>query len=214
MARLILCVLAMLVAGISAGKKLSHSPAFSWDADPTCAVGEIPYNCHLKKVQCGAITKMLEPSGAYIKNYVVCAKSAASELGPVFFKNIGVAYADNMDDKHVFPTVTDVRRCALEATGLLQPDTTINRTAIAASITNSFKGSPLGVAIAQATATCPEPTEFMMADFMNCLKDACLQNVIALATTAPPPTTTTTTKTTTPQASILLPINSIYMPDV
>ncbi|XP_047489593.1 uncharacterized protein LOC125039562 [Penaeus chinensis] len=220
MARLVLFVLAMLVAGISAGKKITQSSAFSWDTDPICGVGELPYNCHLKKVQCGAITKMLEPSGGYIQNFVICAKAAASELGPVFFKNLGVAYANSTDGKRVSPTITDVRRCALESTGLLQSDSTINRTAIAASITTAFKASPLGVAIGQAATTCPEPTEFMMADFMNCLKEACLQNVLVMFTTAAPPTTTTkttTTKTTTSQANIFLPINvlnSLYMPDV
>lgn len=60
-----------------------------WPSDPICGTGDSPFDCHLKKTQCGAITKMLEPSGGYIKNYIICAKSAAVELGPVFFKNLG-----------------------------------------------------------------------------------------------------------------------------
>ncbi|XP_037791108.1 uncharacterized protein LOC119586448 [Penaeus monodon] len=206
MARLVLCVLAMLVAGISAKKKLTHSPVFSWDTDPICGVEESPFDCHLKKVQCGAITKMLEPSGGYIKNYVICAKSAASELGPAFLKNLGVTYTNSTDDKHVPPTIIGVRRCALESTGLLNTDETLNRTLIAASVTHSFKNSPLSVVVAQAAATCPEPVEFMMADYMHCLKEACLQNVVAFTTTVAAPTTTETTTH--------LPTSSLYVPDV
>ncbi|XP_069990487.1 uncharacterized protein [Penaeus vannamei] len=213
MARLVLCVLAMMAAGISAGKKLTHSSVFSWDTDPICGTGDSPFDCHLKKTQCGAITKMLEPSGGYIKNYIICAKSAAVELGPVFFKNLGLAYSDYTRDKRIPPTITDVRRCALESTGLMQPDMTLNRTAIAASVTNSFKSSPLGAVVAQAATTCPEPVGFMMAEYMNCLKDACLQNAVAFATTTAPPTTTQPAPLPNTD-SAPLPAHSPSVPDV
>lgn len=88
----------------------------------------------------------------------------------------------------------------------MQPDMTLNRTAIAASVNTSFKNSPLGAVVAQAAATCPEPVDYMMADYMTCLKDACLKNVVELY-----PTTTVTPVTAAPSA---LPTDSPKVLDI
>lgn len=54
---------------------------------------------------------------------------------------------------------------------------TVNRTAVAATVATAFSTSALGSVVASAVASCPEPVDCKMSDFITCLKTACMNNV-------------------------------------
>lgn len=54
---------------------------------------------------------------------------------------------------------------------------TVNRSAVASLVANAFSPTALGAAVASAVATCPEPVDCKMSDFIACLRAACMSSV-------------------------------------
>ncbi|KAK7084192.1 hypothetical protein SK128_011577 [Halocaridina rubra] len=72
----------------------------------------------------------------------------------------------------------EIRRCTLKSTGLLSPDMNINRPALGAALNASLTTPALSAASVAAAYSCPEPVDFKITEFMNCIKSACMSNVV------------------------------------
>lgn len=59
---------------------------------------------------------------------------------------------------------------------------TLNRTAVVASVAAAFTTPALAEAVVSAVATCPEPVNYQLADFISCLRSACMASVTVPAT--------------------------------
>nr|XP_027213893.1 uncharacterized protein LOC113806961 [Penaeus vannamei] len=140
--------------------------------------------CQLKKGQCSPVGAVFSPPGGPVKAVTSCANTTGVALGPQFFMSIGLAFVSGNPESLADKTssdpaaVTAIRRCALNATGLLNADMmTLNRTAIAASVASAFSTPALGAAVSFAVAACPEPVDYKVTDFVTCLKTACMNSV-------------------------------------
>ncbi|XP_063592464.1 uncharacterized protein LOC134769655 [Penaeus indicus] len=160
---------------------------------PLCKPTDTPDDCKMKKVQCGFITKALSPPGGYVKTIINCAKDAGVVLGNVFFSSISEAFKSGAPETISEMTspdpkvVTGIRRCAMNATGLVSqllivcvPDMSLDRMAVANALIVATNGSPLGYAVAAASASCSKPRSFRMADYLSCLKQTCAKKVVQL----------------------------------
>ncbi|XP_042860214.1 uncharacterized protein LOC122246033 [Penaeus japonicus] len=160
---------------------------------PLCKITDAPDVCQMKKTQCSFVTKALSPPGGYIRTFINCAKDAGVPLGPFFFTSIGEAYKSGAPETLGDMTSPDpnvviaIRRCALNATNLVFPDMSLDRMAIANALVVASNGSPLGYAVAAASASCPKPRSYKMAEYMSCLKQACVQNLVLPTDPAPAP---------------------------
>lgn len=54
---------------------------------------------------------------------------------------------------------------------------TLNRTAVASSISSAFSIPSLAAAVASSVSSCPEPVDYKMSDFITCLKTSCMNSV-------------------------------------
>lgn len=181
MVSVLLC--ALLAAGASYA--LVPMPGTSpWLDTSMCAPTDSLMMCQLKKGQCSPLNTVFSPPGGPIKTITDCANATGLVLGPQFFMSAGLAFItgspESLPDKTTADTATAtaIRRCALNSTGLLNADmVTVNRTVVAALVVNAFSPPALGAAVATAVATCPEPVDLKMSDFITCLRAACMSSV-------------------------------------
>lgn len=61
----------------------------------------------------------------------------------------------------------------------------LDRMAIANALVVASSGSPLGYAVASASASCSMPRAYRIADYMSCLKQTCVKNVVLPTEPAP-----------------------------
>ncbi|XP_047489690.1 uncharacterized protein LOC125039605 [Penaeus chinensis] len=160
---------------------------------PLCEPTDTPDVCLMKKTQCSFITKALTPPGGYIKTFLKCAKEAGIVLGNFFFTSIGEAFKSGAPETISDLTSPDlnvvigIRRCAMNATGLVFPDMSLDRMAIANALVVASNGSPLGYAVAAASASCSQPRSYRMADYLSCLKQICVKRVVLPTEPSPSP---------------------------
>ncbi|XP_027213897.2 uncharacterized protein [Penaeus vannamei] len=176
----------VLAAGVSAVPPASGPLATPWVDTSMCELSDSLMVCQLKKGQCSPVGAVFSPPGGPVKAVTSCANTTGVALGPQFYLSIGLAFVsgnpESLADKTSSNpnTVTAIRRCALNATGLLNADMmTLNRTAIAASVSSAFSTHALGTAVASAVAACPEPVDYNITDFITCLRRACMNSVSA-----------------------------------
>nr|XP_053631067.1 uncharacterized protein LOC128687578 isoform X2 [Cherax quadricarinatus] len=151
-----------------------------------CGPGEdTNARCILKKTQCSPITRIISGPQGPVDTLISCANQTGVFLDPVFFMSIGLAFLQGNPESltdQVSPdsaTSSGIRRCILNATGLANPDMTLNRTAVAVNLSMGFpSSSTLGAAVAAAAVTCPEPVDYRLTDFISCLKMACMNSVV------------------------------------
>merc|ERR1712212_871056 len=95
--------------------------------------------CQLKQVQCSVVDTLLTMPMGPVGSIVNCANISGLALDLPFYTNIGTAFINNT--LHLLPDLvsagdtvmaTTIRKCTLNSTGALQPELTINRTALAA----------------------------------------------------------------------------------
>ncbi|XP_037791110.1 uncharacterized protein LOC119586449 isoform X2 [Penaeus monodon] len=197
MMRFVLCVLSFVALSSASPSSPSHgstvAPTPLTPVTSLCKVMDTPDVCQMKKTQCGFITKALSPPGGYIKTYVNCAKEAGVVLGSFFYTSISDAFKSGAPETIVEMTspdpkvVTGIRRCAMNATGLVFPDMSLDRMAIANILVVTAGGSPLGYAVAAASASCSQPRSYRMADYLSCLKQACIKQLVLPTEPAPSP---------------------------
>ncbi|XP_047489676.1 uncharacterized protein LOC125039592 [Penaeus chinensis] len=176
----------LLVAGVSAVTPAAGPQVSPWIDTSLCDLSDSLMVCQLKKGQCSPVGSVFSPPGGPVKAITSCANTTGVVLGPQFYLNIGLAFVmgspESLADKTSSDpnTVIAIRRCALNATGLLNADMmTLNRTVIAASMSSAFSTPALGAAVASAVASCPEPVDYKITDFVTCLRTACMVNVSA-----------------------------------
>ncbi|KAK7065150.1 hypothetical protein SK128_014451 [Halocaridina rubra] len=180
--------LLLLLLGMTSSMTSSLTPPSAasspWMDTSLCPVTDSLMVCQLKKGMCSPISTIFSPPGGPVKAVATCANSTGAALGPQFFMSIGLAFLsgspESLADKASSDptTATAIRRCALNATGLLNPDMiTLNRTTVANSLSSAFITPDLGDSVAAAVTTCPEPIDYKVTDFINCLKVACMNNV-------------------------------------
>ncbi|XP_037791392.1 uncharacterized protein LOC119586740 [Penaeus monodon] len=176
----------VLVAGVSAVTPAAGPQVSPWIDTSLCDLSDSLMVCQLKKGQCSPVSAVFSPKGGPVKAITDCANTTGVVLGPQFYLNIGLAFVsgspESLADKTSADpaTVTAIRRCALNATGLLKADMmTLNRTAIAASLSSAFSHPALGAAVASAVASCPEPVDYKITDFITCLRSACMNSASA-----------------------------------
>ncbi|XP_042860209.1 uncharacterized protein LOC122246027 [Penaeus japonicus] len=174
----------VLVVGASAVAPSAGPVVSPWIDTSMCSLSDSLMACQLKKGQCSPVGTVFSPPGGPVKAITSCANTTGVLLGPQFYLNIGLAFVsgnpESLADKTSSDptTVTAIRRCALNATGLLNPDMmTLNRTAIHAAVASAFSTPGLGAAVASAVASCPEPVDYKITDFITCLRTACMENV-------------------------------------
>ncbi|XP_042860208.1 uncharacterized protein LOC122246026 [Penaeus japonicus] len=183
MQSVVACVLVFVgvaSAALSAGG-FAPSP---WVDTSMCSPTDSLMACQLKKGQCSPVGTVFSPPGGPVKAITSCANTTGVVLGPQFFMSIGLAFVsgnpESLADKTSSDpaTATAIRRCALNTTGLLNADMmTLNRTAVTAAVASAFSSPAVGAAVASAVASCPEPVDYKITDFVSCLKTACMENV-------------------------------------
>ncbi|XP_064085826.1 uncharacterized PE-PGRS family protein PE_PGRS10-like [Macrobrachium nipponense] len=183
------CILQLFLLGMaSAITQVSPPPTAStsspWMDTSLCPLTDSLMVCQLKKGMCSPINTIFSPLGGPVKAVTVCANATGAVLGPQFFMSVGLSLLagapESLADKASSDpaTATAIRRCALNTTGLLNPDLlTLNRTAVSNSLSDAFITPELGAAVAAAVASCPEPVDYKLTDFIHCLKVACMNNV-------------------------------------
>ncbi|XP_037791112.1 uncharacterized protein LOC119586452 [Penaeus monodon] len=176
-----LFLLALASGAMAVDPGLSASP---WVDTSMCPPADTLMVCQLKKGQCSPLNAVFSPKGGPVKAITDCANTTGVVLGPQFFMSIGLAFVTGKPESLPDMISTDaasqtaIRRCSLNATGLLGNGTTLNRTAVAASISTAFSSPALAAAVASAVASCPEPVDYKISDFITCLKTACMNNVV------------------------------------
>jgi len=74
---------------------------------------------------------------------------------------------------------TQVRKCLLSKTQMLNADDTLNREALATKMLSGYASQPdVQAAVEDAIDTCPEPQDFKMHDFLKCVNKACIDNIV------------------------------------
>ncbi|XP_063592466.1 uncharacterized protein LOC134769656 [Penaeus indicus] len=161
-------------------------PQFYLNIASLCDLADSLLVCQLKKGQCFPVNTVFSPKGGPVKAITDCANTTGVALGPQFYLNIGLAFVSGSPESLADKTSSDpntviaIRRCALNATGLLNADMmTLNRTAVAASLSSAFRTPALGAAVASAITSCPEPVDYKITDFITCLRSACMDKVSA-----------------------------------
>ncbi|XP_047489677.1 lysine-rich arabinogalactan protein 19-like [Penaeus chinensis] len=176
-----LCLLALASGALGV---LPGPPASPWVDTSMCPPTDSLMECQLKKGQCSPVGSVFSPPGGPVKAITSCANTTGVVLGPQFFMSIGLAFVTGKPESLPDMISTDaaslkaIRRCSLNATGLLSNDTTLNRTAVAASISTAFSIPAVAAAVASAVASCPEPVDYKISDFITCLRTACMNNVV------------------------------------
>ncbi|XP_047489679.1 uncharacterized protein LOC125039596 [Penaeus chinensis] len=183
MQSVVACVL-VFVAGASAVMPAGGFAASPWLDTSMCPPTDSLMVCQLKKGQCSPVGSVFSPPGGPVKAITSCANTTGVVLGPQFFMSIGLAFVSGSPESLADKTssdpaaVTAIRRCSLNTTGLLNADMmTLNRTAVAASVASAFSTPAMGAAVASAVASCPEPVDYKITDFVTCLKTACMNSV-------------------------------------
>ncbi|CAL4168115.1 unnamed protein product [Meganyctiphanes norvegica] len=73
---------------------------------------------------------------------------------------------------------TELRKCMLNKTEMLNADDTLNRDTIEAQISPAFSSKPdVQAAVKVAIVECPEPEDFKIHDFIKCINKACIDNL-------------------------------------
>ncbi|XP_068203004.1 uncharacterized PE-PGRS family protein PE_PGRS10-like [Palaemon carinicauda] len=181
-------ILLLLLLGTASATTQVSPPTSStsspWMDTSLCPLTDSLMVCQLKKGMCSPISTIFSPPGGPVKAITVCTNATGAALGPQFFMSVGLTFLagapESLADKASSDpaTATAIRRCALNNTGLLNPDLlTLNRTAVSDSLSGAFITSDLGAAVAAAVASCPEPVDYKLTDFIHCLKVACMSNV-------------------------------------
>ncbi|XP_063592596.1 uncharacterized protein LOC134769789 [Penaeus indicus] len=175
-----LCLLALASGALGVFGPLA-SP---WVDTSMCPPTDSLMACQLKKGQCSPVGSVFSPPGGPVKAIASCANTTGVALGPQFFMSIGLAFVTGKPESlpDMIPadaaSLTAIRRCSLNATGLLGNDTALNRTAVAASFSAAFSDPGLAAAVASAVASCPEPVDYKISDFITCLRTACMNNAV------------------------------------
>ncbi|KAG7164646.1 uncharacterized protein LOC121871287 [Homarus americanus] len=177
-------VLAMVVVGGGASSLTPPGPPASpWMDTSLCPTTDSLTLCQMRKVECGGLNQLLSPPGGVLHAITTCANATSLTLPPRFFMSIGMAFVHGQPESladHVTSDPTDstaLRRCVLNATGLLDPETlTLNRSAVATSARGLLASPELGDAVASSVQTCPEPVAFSVENFLSCVKAACITN--------------------------------------
>nr|XP_027213901.1 uncharacterized protein LOC113806970 [Penaeus vannamei] len=182
------CVL-VLAAGVSAVPPAGGFAASPWADTSMCSPTDPPAVCQLKKGQCSPLATVFSPPGGPVKAVTSCATATGVVLGPQFYMSIGKAFSSGNLESMVDMVSSDsteatvMRFCFVNATGLLNSDlVTLNRTAVVASVAAAFTTPALAEAVVSAVATCPEPVNYQLADFISCLRSACMASVTVPAT--------------------------------
>ncbi|XP_047489678.1 uncharacterized protein LOC125039594 [Penaeus chinensis] len=182
------CVL-VLAAGASAIPPAGGFAASPWSDTSMCSPTDPPAMCQMKKGQCSPLSTVFSPAGGPVKAITSCANITGTVLGPQFYMSIGMAFSSGNPESMADMVssdpnqVTVMRFCFVNATGLLNSDlVTLNRTAVAASVASAFTTPALAAAVVSAVDTCPEPVNYQLADFISCLKTACMANVVVSPT--------------------------------
>ncbi|XP_066962384.1 WAG22 antigen-like isoform X2 [Macrobrachium rosenbergii] len=182
------CILQLFLLGMASAITQVSPPTAStsspWMDTSLCPLTDSLMVCQLKKGMCSPINTIFSPPGGPVKAITICANATGAVLGPQFFMSVGLSFLagapESLADKASSDpaTATAIRRCALNTTGLLNPDLlTLNRTAVSNSLSDAFITPDLGAAVAAAVASCPEPVDYKLTDFLHCLKVACMNNV-------------------------------------
>ncbi|KAG7164647.1 uncharacterized protein LOC121871424 [Homarus americanus] len=179
MERVVLLVLALV--GMVSPMPSGASP---WAVRSSlCSPGDPPAVCQLKKSKCVPISKALIGPAGPVNSVLTCANTTGVVPDPLFFMGIGMAFAQGNPETLVDHVTSDpsasiaIRRCVFNATGLANPDLTLNRTAVAARVTSALVTPTMVAAVAAVIPFCPEPVDYRLTDLITCLETACMNSV-------------------------------------
>ncbi|KAK7072325.1 hypothetical protein SK128_011575 [Halocaridina rubra] len=154
----------------------------SWIDTSLCLPDESPDVCQMKKSNCSGVNKAFIGPGGPVGAVIKCANTSGIAPKPEFFMNIGLAFMKGTPEKlsdTISPNPKEssaIRMCVLNNTGLLTPNMATDRDAIAAKLNASLKTPAFSEAAMEAVYSCPEPNDFHITDFMNCIKFACMND--------------------------------------
>ncbi|XP_064085276.1 uncharacterized protein LOC135200572 [Macrobrachium nipponense] len=176
-------VLGLMVVGVSYAAFPGPGFVNPWVDTSRCPPGDTIPMCQLKKSKCTGVRKVFQGAVSPVGAVVKCANATGVMPGPDFFLSIGLAFAKGnsemlADQVSTDPSVTmAIRQCTLNATGLLSPDNTIDRFAVATALNASLSTPALSAAAMEAAFSCPEPEDFQPTKYINCITSACISSV-------------------------------------
>ncbi|KAK7066929.1 hypothetical protein SK128_012061 [Halocaridina rubra] len=147
-------------------------------------------DCIQKTLICSPLDSLLAPLMGTASSITACATKTGAPLKSKFFTSLGQSMVSGnspgIGDELTSNTVADaaIRQCVLNATGMLAPDMTLDRSAIAEQVA-LLSPPALGASVVGAIETCPEPVNFKIMTFVRCLKKVCIASAV-LPTPAPP----------------------------
>ncbi|XP_068203425.1 uncharacterized protein [Palaemon carinicauda] len=151
-----------------------------------CPPGDTPMACQAKKTKCSGVRKAFTGPGGPVGSVIECANATGVAPDPIFYMSIGIAFAKGTPEilaDQISPSPTaakSIKQCTLNATGLLNPDSTFNKTTLANTLTTGLPEPGMNAAVLQAVYTCPEPKDFQVTDYINCITTACINSADAL----------------------------------
>lgn len=204
-------VVVLLSVLVCCGSALTPPGTFAtpWMDTSLCSPADSLTLCQLKKSQCAPLDQLLTPAGGVVGAVTTCATASGVTLSATFFMGVGTAFMQGKPDALVDQaspdpaTATTLRRCVLNTTGLLDPETlTLNRSAVAALVRGALTSPELGETVAAGAMACPEPLDFDVKIYKSCMKAVCMMEaanspVVSMAQTFLPslaPTAKTATK--------------------
>lgn len=161
---------------------LGASPFAMPVKDPAC--GDLPLGqCQLRTAKCKDIKGIAQGTSGPVKDVMDCA----TLLGIPKMMVIGVlpqAFGEGKPETivdRVMPNNTEasseLRRCVMQASGLLTLNGTLNRAALQFKLTTTMMHPLVKDVVTTALSTCPDPDDYKISDFLTCLRGECIQKM-------------------------------------